>query len=172
MLMMKVLSFVFKEFGSLLLLIMAIALSFVTFPIGLFWSLIVKPIYHLVKKEPSYSVKKVGLYFVNFLYQIWNVFKSLFFYIAYVIDLLGNVFAGELIEDIITPEEDTMLGNGDVTISVAVGDLQKKAESKPKLINGRGWFLIKAMNLFEERHALKAHDIWLYKQKKTNFTEN
>jgi hypothetical protein len=161
----KIWKWIKKELGTLGLLIIAVVLSVLLFPIGIIQSLILKPIYHCVKGDFTKANKGFWKYIGNFFYQIWNVVKSVFYFAGFIIDLLGNVFSGELIEDIITPMEDTMLGNGVNTVSVAIGDIERKAKKNPSKINERGLWLIKQLNRFESNHSNKAIRLWDYKQK-------
>lgn len=157
---------VINEIGSLVLLIIAVALAIVLYPFGILYSLLLKPLYHIFwKKDPAYTGKKWLRYFGYFFYQIWNVIKMTFYYIAYLIDVLGNALVGELIEDIVTPKEDTWLGKGDRTISVAMGKLEQEAKEEPALLNGRGRFLIRVLDKFEKNHCDKAIRRWNFNQK-------
>jgi hypothetical protein len=80
---------------------------------------------HLVVK----SFYKANLiYFLRYwpraLYQLWVVVKYWLVSFAISIDLFGNVICGEAIEDCVTAEENTLYGNGAVTISAATGQLE------------------------------------------------
>lgn len=162
----KTLSVLKKEGGQFALLIIAAGLALIMFPLGLFYSLLLKPLYHIFTGDPAYAGKRWLKYFGNFFYQVWSFIKTLFYFIAYLIDVLANVFVGEMIEDVITPVEDTMLGRGDnVTISVALGDIERKAKRTPSKMNGVGHWLLRQLNRFESNHANKSIRRWDFKQK-------
>jgi len=93
-------------------------------------------------------------YFITF--RFWKSIKYLFHEVARSIDLLGNVLAGEMIEDLITPMEKTYFGLGKITISAATGYVEKKAESDPSAMNKLGWWLTGALNkaFNEEKHSI------------------
>lgn len=157
-----------KELGPLGLLIIAGVLAIILFPVGILYSLIIKPIYHCIKGDFTKANKGLWKYIGNFFYQIWNVLKMIPYLIALIIDLFGNVFDGELIEDAITPIEDTMLGNGENTISVALGDIERKAKKDPTKMYKAGRWLLRQLNKFERNHANKAIRRWEYDIKLKN----
>lgn len=112
-----------REFSPLILFI----LSWIIFPF-----IIIKGIPYTIGKGiietfqlkfwkgPLYIVK----YILNVLYQIWNGIKFILMKLAIFPDLIANATSGELIEDIITTEEHTYFGDGNVTISTAIGHLE------------------------------------------------
>jgi len=93
-------------------------------------------------------------YFVTF--RFWKAIKHLFHEVARGIDLLGNVLAGEMIEDFITPVEKTYFGLGKITISAATGYVEHLASSDPKAMNKFGWFITRSLNksFNEEKHSI------------------
>jgi hypothetical protein len=154
-----------KELGNLFLIAISLVLACIIFPIGIAWALIIKPIYHALKKDPSYAGKKMLKYFGNFFYQIFAAIKLLFRFIAEFIDLLGNAVSGELIEDAVTPMEDTMFGEGDVYISAALGDIEEKAKKDPSKITPTGRWINRQLNKFESNHSNKALRLHNFRQK-------
>lgn len=93
--------------------------------------------------------------------RIWKSIKHLFHEIARSIDLLGNVFAGELIEDLITPVEKTYYGLGKITISASTGYIVHLAKTDSKAINKTGLWLTRALNKsFNEEH----HSLWAWER--------
>jgi len=84
------------------------------------------------------------------------VVKYGFMQIAYIVDLLGNVLVGELIEDIVTAEEDTWFGKGGITISAALGKLEFEGK-----LNGRGKFFSKVLGSFEADHSVRAYHYYV-----------
>lgn len=115
-----------KYIKGIIQLIVASILAVLVLPIGFLWGWIGKPIYEVIKGR--YNLKKAlthfGKYFIKFIYQIYKVIERLAHYLALVIDLTGNAIAGELFEDIVTSEEDTLFGEGDCSISSAMGELE------------------------------------------------
>jgi hypothetical protein len=154
-----------KELGNLFLIAVALVLAVFILPIGIVWALIIKPIYHASKKDPSYAGKKMLKYFGNFFYQVWAAIKLVFRFIAEFIDLLGNAVSGELIEDVVTPMEDTMFGEGDVYISAALGDVEEKAKKDPSKITPTGKWINRQLNKFEPNHSNKALRLHKFRQK-------
>jgi len=86
----------------------------------------------------------------------WGGVKHAVHEVARGIDLLGNVLAGEMIEDFITPMEKTYFGLGEITISAAIGYVEHCAESNPAAMNKLGWIITKALNksFNEEKHSV------------------
>jgi hypothetical protein len=130
---------VLEEIGTLIVAIIAVALIWPYFWIGpVPGSLLTvgaiytvsKPFYDYRGRPWGVRWKRIGMWILHVLYQTWVVIKQLFLFIGYIIDLYGNVLLGELIEDLVTTEEDTYFGEGDVTISAALGDLKRKNKLK------------------------------------------
>ena len=113
-------------------------------------------------KSVLYLLKKVVVFIVYFVtLRFWKAIKFIVHEVARTIDLIGNVAAGELIEDIITPMEDTYFGIGDITISSAIGHVEYTAKRTPSAMNPRGWWLTKTLNFcFGE----KAHSVDSYQK--------
>jgi len=102
------------------------------------------------------------MWFVAVIYQVWVVVKYIFLQIGFVIDLYGNVLVGELIEDFVTAEEDTLFGYGDITISAALGDLLRKNK-----LNKTGiWFtkVLSKLDSKHENHCLAAIELYEFKR--------
>lgn len=112
-----------KELSPLILLIVSIILTLILTPIGIL-HVTLKSIYETFQLKFWTGVIHFIKYWLKVLYQIWNVIKFIFIQLAIGIDLLGNVTTGEAIEDLVTTKEDTMYGNGEVTISTATGELE------------------------------------------------
>lgn len=88
--------------------------------------------------------------------RFWKSIKHIVHEIARAADLLGNVFAGEMIEDLVTPIEKTYFGLGEITISAATGYLEQLSQSNPKALNKFGWWITKTLNkaFNEEKHSV------------------
>lgn len=135
-------SFISKILTPTIQLVSALLLGIILIPLGFL-----------------YDVGKsiVELKFVKVPKAIWTLFKevllSIFWLVgkvAFAIDLLANAVAGEMIEDIITSEEDTLFRKGDVTISASIGDLKQKVK-----LNKTGKILDKLLDIIfvEEDHS-------------------
>lgn len=115
-----------KYIAGFIELLAALFLSILIMPFGFLWGWIGKPIYEVIVGR--FTFKQALLHFWNyfwrFIYQIYKVVERLAHYLAFVIDLAGNAIAGELFEDAITSDEDTLFGEGDCTLSAAVGELE------------------------------------------------
>lgn len=112
-----------KELSPIVLLIVSIILFLLLTAIGLI-HLVLKGVYHCFQLQFWNGPLYIIIYFLKVLYQIWNVIKFFCLQIAIGIDLFGNVTCGEAIEDLVTVEENTMYGAGDITISTATGHLE------------------------------------------------
>jgi hypothetical protein len=138
---------IIMEVSPILLILIAVLLGVIAIPIGVLYTLS-KPFYD----HKSKPFKKRMIYFftwiLRILYQVWVVIRYSMFQVAYILDILSNVLVGELIEDIITHKENTMLGNGDISISAAIGDIKKDK----KALNGRGLLLDKILSKIDQTH--------------------
>lgn len=101
------------------------------------------------------------IYSMGYLFtlRIWGFLKYLAHHIAKAIDKLGNVLAGEMIEDIITPIEKTYFGLGEFTISASTGYLVALHKKNINALNPRGIWFSNALNKVfdEEQHCLSAY---------------
>lgn len=92
-------------------------------------------------------------YWLRVAYQFWNVLKYYMLHTAIALDLIGNVAGGEIIEDCVTSEEETLYGRGDVTVSAATGEL----EVKGKLNKTGKWFTWLLSKLLGPKHSIQAY---------------
>lgn len=148
-----------KEIKPIIELFAAVLLGVIVIPLGLLHN-IVKPFvdaFKFKRLKPLNALLYILVYYLDFIYQIWNVIKRLLHDIAVSIDIFGNATSGEMLEDLISPEhENTYFGDGRYTISAAIGE----AEANKKL-NKLGLLLSKALNwAFKER----LHSIWSYER--------
>jgi len=106
-------------------------------------------IFYLIEK-----VLKTAFYI--FTLRIWKGIKFLTHETARALDLLGNVWAGELIEDITTPYEKTYFGLGEITISAAMGYLEYKSFTDSKAMTKVGIWFSDMLNVAfnEDQHSL------------------
>ncbi len=137
------------------LIVLAIIVTVILVPLGVIWN-ILKAIYNFF------------MYWINIFYQAWlslvfwvkaipktESFDEICFVSAMALDYMWNATSGELIEDIVTTEERTLFGKGEVTVSAATG----RQQVKRKLTPTGEWFsgmLNKVFN--EEAHCV---DSWL-----------
>lgn len=141
-----------KEISPVLLLILSIVLTMFLTPFGLI-HIAAKSIYHTFRIKFWIGPLIFINYWLNVLYQIWNVIKYLCLKIAISIDLLGNVTCGEAIEDCVTIKEITLYGKGDVTISTATGELEYKKE-----LNNTGIKFSKVLSLLlDKNHCIESY---------------
>jgi len=87
--------------------------------------------------------------------QFWRSFKYIAYHTALFLDYTLNVFAGELLEDLVTWKENTWFGNGRTTVSASIGQLENK-----EYLNKAGKIFSKFLNfIFNEKdHSLKAYN--------------
>lgn len=144
---------IWREIKPFVTLILAFILFAIVSGFGLIWN-IFKPIFHVHKGGFKKIAKNWIMYWLKLLYQIWVVIKYLINRISFVIDLLGNVVAGELLEDTMTTNEDTWFGNGKISVSAAVG-----YEEKRKSLVPFGNFMTNTLGkVFEKNHSINAYD--------------
>ncbi|MHA2055815.1 MAG: hypothetical protein ACW99F_19770 [Candidatus Hodarchaeales archaeon] len=99
-----------------------------------------------------YIIKKTlsSIYYV-FTLKPWRAIKFFIHELAKSIDLLGNVLAGEMIEDLVTSAEKTFFGLGDITISSAIG-----YEEYTGRLNKLGFWFTNLLDVVfnEEKHSI------------------
>ena len=163
---------ILEEIGTLLVAIVAVLLIQPWFwiwdvipvgiiPIGILYTLS-KPFYDYRKRPFNIRLQRVGTWFLQILYQFWTVIKYIFLAVGTIIDLFGNVLLGEMIEDFVTSEENTLFGIGDITISAALGDLKRKEK-----LNGRGIILCNLLSFLDpihKDHCKSAIELYEFKQ--------
>lgn len=88
--------------------------------------------------------------------RFWGAIKYITHEVARALDLLGNVLAGELIEDFVTTLDKTFFGFGEITISAAMGHVKRQAQDDPSVITKFGVFVNNTLNkaFNEEEHSL------------------
>jgi len=169
---MKMFNKILEEVGTLLVAVIAVLLIWPWFwiwdiipigliPIGILYT-VLKPLYDFRKRPFKTRMKRLGTWCIQVLYQFWTVIKYIFLAVGTVIDLFGNVFLGEMIEDIVTAEENTLFGMGDVTISAALGDLKRR-----KKLNTRGTILCNILSFLDpihEDHCIASIELYDFKR--------
>lgn len=116
---------IISELSPIWLLIISIILFILLIGLG-FVHLLIKTIYHSFQIKFWRGLIYFLWYWVRILVQIWRTVQYFLLHIAISIDLFGNVICGEAIEDIITTKEDTLYGDGEITISTATGKLEEE----------------------------------------------
>ncbi len=159
-----------SEISPLLIATTSLILGFLMIPAGTVWTLL-KPFYDNKGRPIKQMLKRSAMWFLKVLYQVWVVIKYMLFQIGYIVDLYGNVLVGELIEDLVTAEEDTLFGKGDVTISAALGDLKRRDAFSTFVLWGKerclGMWLCDTLNKLDRKHkdhCIAALQIYEFKQ--------
>ena len=134
-----------KKYLAIIEFLSAVILATVLFPFGLIYNL-----YLPFKRK--YNIKRLVKFFKDFVSSIYTLTMYMLHQVAYTIDVLGNVIVGELFEDIITTEEDTLFSNPKHSISQSIGYLQHI-----KKLNKRGLFFQKSIDkVFGKNHCINA----------------
>lgn len=142
-----------KEIKPFITLILAFALFVLISGFGILWN-IGKPIFHIHKGGFRKIAKNWVFYWFKILYQVWVVIKYLINRISFVIDILGNVLAGELLEDTVTVNEKTWFGDGKISVSAAIGNEEHRKSLVPF-----GEKVTKILGkVFEKNHSMNAYD--------------
>ena len=155
---MKFLKVLIREVGSLLIAIVSIAVVYpylwiYSIPvsiltIGALYTML-KPIYDHRNRLLKIRLKRTGMWFLNVLYQLWSIVKYSFLMVGYIIDLVGA-------------EEETLFGDGGVTISAALGDLKRQNK-----LNRFGLWLTNALSALDpmhDDHCIAAIQLYEYKK--------
>ncbi len=122
----------------------AIFLGIILLPIGFIWDI----------GKSIYETRGIKFFkvFGNFIKEILLVIAWLAGRSAVAIDKLGNVVAGEFLEDVITSKEDTHFRESGITISSSTGDLERSNN-----LNKTGiWFSKQLDKFFEPSHAIRS----------------
>jgi hypothetical protein len=158
---------IISEIAPFIILAITLLISPFLFAIGIVYTFFVMPI----RDAHGSGVKKVTIEVFKWsgqvLYQFWRSFRLIPYYMAYIIDLFGNVLVGRVIERRFVPNEhqghpDRLFGRGDVTISTALGEVQSKG-----IINERGMKLVRILDWFDKRwenHCLTSYDLYKFKK--------
>lgn len=147
-------------FQGLWVLIWAIIVSVLMFTIGTAYSIGYSIWYTISLKNP--------LAFFKFWWRLIDGFSAaighIFYETAYALDLCWNV-NGEIIEDIITQEENTYFNQKNITVSATIGDLELRGK-----LNKAGKIFTKILNFFfgQKQHAI---DSWYYTKAKKELKE-
>lgn len=136
----------------LILFLSAILVFGIISALGILYN-IGKAIYECLTLKPLKAIKSFVIYWLRFIYQIWNVIKYYLLHSAIAFDLFGNVAGGELIEDCVTAKEETLYGRGDMTVSAATGQLEMYNN-----LNKTGkWFTRMLSKALGQGHSVNAY---------------
>lgn len=142
-----------KELRPVFEIVGAVVVTIVLYICGVVWNL-GKPFYDTKGRIFSVRFAIFWKYWIKILLQIWRSIQFLLHKTALWLDYTWNAVAGEFLEDIFTHKENTWFGNGTVTVSAAIGQLEYYGH-----LNKTGlWFskfLDKAFN--EHRHCYNAY---------------
>lgn len=149
-----------KELSPIWLLIASVVLFLMLSAFGTF-HILCKCIFESFQKRFWKGIAHFFIYLIYVTYQIWNAIKYIFLHIAIGVDLLGNVTCGEAIEDLVTNEEKTMYGRGDITISTATGELEYHNK-----LNKLGLNFSKVLSkILDPNHCIESYKRWLHNKK-------
>jgi hypothetical protein len=141
-----------KELSPLILFISALIVFGTLSVLGIIYNL-GKSIFECCKLNFITGIFMFVGYWLRMLYQVWNVVKYFLMRAAVAVDMFGNVAGGELVEDCVTAREDTLYGDGNVTVSAATGKLEQDEE-----LNKVGKFFTKLLSVtLGENHSVNAY---------------
>jgi len=110
-------------------------------------------IYFIIKAAVKFRLLGFLMYIFLIVAQITKLFFSFLHFIALFLDKLGNIIAGDLLEDLITTDEDTTFGKFDFTISASVGRLEERFR-----LNKRGLMFTDLLSkILGNNHAIIAY---------------
>ena len=143
----------YKEIKPIVTLILAVITYVIVIGFGIIWNL-------WLSIKGTFQLKfwkGVGvfiMYWLRMLYQFWVVIKYFLNKISKGIDLLGNVGAGEMVEDVTTKRENTWFSKGSITLSQAIGQ-----EENLGVLTSFGLSLRNALSkVFEPGHCINSYD--------------
>lgn len=142
-------------------LLASLILSIILLPVGF--------LYTVGKYIKERKVNPILTMLKNFGLSILLVISYLCMRVAVAIDKLGNVVAGEFLEDFITSKEDTLFSDPNTTISSSTGALEVEGE-----LNETGLWFSKILSkvLGEDNHAILSYAHYLESKKLDNRIEN
>jgi len=150
------------------LIIFAILVTIVLVPFGVLFNIYnsLKMIFLGIGTDFEY---KIGKGFSNFFKywkivftQTWHAISYILYHIAKGLDYIWNATSGELLEQFLCREENTLYGNGEVTVSCATGK-----EEDRMMLKKLGIRFTKMLNKFfhQKDHCLEAwHEYNIKKQ--------
>lgn len=142
-------------------LLASLILSIILLPVGF--------LYTIGKYAKECKVNPILTMLKNFGLSILLVISYLCMRVAVAIDRLGNVVAGEFLEDFITSKENTLFSDPNTTISSSTGALEVEGE-----LNKTGTWFSKILSkiLGEDNHAILSYAHYLESKKLDTRIEN
>lgn len=142
-------------------LLASLILSIILLPVGF--------LYTIGKYAKECKVNPILTMLKNFGLSILLVISYLCMRVAVAIDRLGNVVAGEFLEDFITSKENTLFSDPNTTISSSTGALEVEGE-----LNKTGTWFSKILSkiLGEDNHAILSYAHHLESKKLDDRIEN
>lgn len=142
-------------------LLASLILSIILLPVGF--------LYTIGKYAKECKVNPILTMLKNFGLSILLVISYLCMRVAVAIDRLGNVVAGEFLEDFITSKENTLFSDPNTTISSSTGALEVEGE-----LNKTGTWFSKILSkiLGEDNHAILSYAHYLESKKLDDRIEN
>jgi len=116
------------------------------------------------------SFKTFILLWIKYIDNILSNLGFILYQIGVGYDMIGNVMAGELLEDFVSHKSDSHFGEKDITVSASIGELELKTELDPNYKSKKGRFLSKLLNIvfWQKRHCI---DSWLYEKGRREIKE-
>jgi hypothetical protein len=148
---------ILSELSPIWLLIISIILFILLIGLG-FVHLFLKSTYNLLQFRFWKGLIYFFWYWIRVVVQLWRTIQYFCLHIAISIDLFGNVICGEAIEDLVTTEENTLFGDGEITISTSTGEL----ESKNKLNESGLKFSNFLSKILGKNHCIESYKRHLY----------
>jgi len=141
---------------SIVILIMSLLVSAIAIPVGFLYSLG----YSIWLSVTLKDWKSFFKFWWRTLDGLAYALGDILFRTGFALDLMWNV-NGEVLEDMITAEEDTTFGDKEITVSASVGKLEKEGK-----LNKYGKFCSKVLNLvfWQKAHAVDAYDYYIAKK--------
>ena len=124
-----------SQIKGLKLLLAAILVTVFLLPIGICWNIGKSIIESFQLRFWKGSVKFIK-YWGFLFYQTYRALDYGMMHLAVTLDLIWNASSGEFIEDMVTDEEKTLFGKGEVTVSAAIG----RQETYLRLNKKGKWF--------------------------------
>jgi hypothetical protein len=150
-----------KELGyGILIIILALIASCLMFTIGTAYSLG----YSIYMSLSLKDWKRFPMFWWRILDGYCACIGHVLFETGVALDMAWNV-NGEILEDMVTSEENTSFSNKNITVSASVGKLESSGH-----LNRSGEIFSKLLNIIfgQKNHAIAS---WLYHQYKTELKE-
>jgi len=150
---------------ELKLIFFSIVVTIVVLPFGLLFN-IYNSLREMFYFRFSNGIKHFTNYWIRIYKQTLVVIRYIFYHIAVAFDYLWNSTSGELFEQLLTTEEHTLYGEGDVTISTSTGYVEVRGT-----LTKKGKWFSKLLNKFfqEKAHCVDSYKRYLKNKEKTTW---